>query len=437
MIERICIILAANLIFFFKTLGYKYCSDDIPAFKNPATARNKWEKLFFQLEGRIRVDMKQDHALTTLIHALTAVFIYLGFGADNVSFLAAMLFSFNPANNQGSVWIAGRAYALSALGMTMALAIPYLAPVLLLGITYFNSGFIAPLVFIGSSNPWILTFLPFAWLVHWQRFKTNVAGKVKQELFEEDRKIHWRKLVLVTKTLGFYFVHSLIPIKTTFYHSFLQSAAGCGKDKAFTMKDRFFWIGVLVITGIVAYWIYAPWTFISLGLLWWLITIAPFLNLVRIHQEIAERYMYLPNCGLMYTLAACLASHPAIAAFFLGMYATKMWFYMDAYQDDYYLVEQSCLNSPSSWFAWHVRAMKRWDARSYTEAVTLWVMARMISPKEFKLNFNLAAALILSNRHKEANDFLAIAEANVPGGQEKASKELIDNFRKGNITILL
>jgi hypothetical protein len=117
-----------------------------------------------------------------------------------------------------------------------------------------------------------------------------------------------------------------------------------------------------------------------------------------------------------------------------------MWFYMDAYTDDYYLIEQACLNSPDSWFAWHVRAMKRWDSGSRQEAVILWTMARMISPNEFKLNFNIAAALRLTTNkkfHEEADQFLARAEAHIPGGQEEQAGKLIEEFRKGQVTILL
>lgn len=62
----------------------------------------------------MRINPLEDHALTSFIHALICVFIYLGFGKDNLSFIASLLFAFNPTNNQGSVWISGRAYALAA-----------------------------------------------------------------------------------------------------------------------------------------------------------------------------------------------------------------------------------------------------------------------------------------------------------------------------------
>lgn len=121
---------------------------------------------------------------------------------------------------------------------------------------------------------------------------------------------------------------------------------------------------------------------------------------------------------------------------FITMYATKMWFYMDAYQDDYYLLETACLNSPDAWFAWHARAIQRWGNKSYQEAVIIWTMARIISPKQFKINLNLASALAMGGHQKEAEHFLKIAESNMVEGQADA-QDLIDKWRKGEWTIVL
>ena len=439
MIERICIIALVSLLFFAKTLTYKYASDDLPANARE-NHPNKWIQWLFVLEGRARSTPQIDHFITTIIHTLICIFIYIGFGANDVSFLAALLFCFNPTNNQGSVWIAGRGYAFPTLGLTMALSIPFLAPLFLLGATYYNAGFVMPLIFAGSDYSWFLWFMPIIWLFHYRRFSNNVLHKVKQEMFAEDRQIKPEKLVLATKTFGFYTTLALIPFKTTFYHSFLQSAAGCGKDKAYTMKDRFFWFGLAYIIGIAYFWLSRPWDMVSFGLLWWCLGIAPFLNIVRIHQEIAERYAYLPMVGLMFVLASGLINFPFIAPAVIAVYATKLWFYMDAFQDDFYLVEFSRLLSPQSWFAWHVSAMKRWDAKSHQEAIIYWTMARMLSPKEFKLNLNIATALALSTNpahREEAKAFLKIAEDNIPGGQEETAGRLIKEWKEGKFAIVL
>ncbi len=147
--------------------------------------------------------------------------------------------------------------------------------------------------------------------------------------------------------------------------------------------------------------------------------------------------MYLPNCGLMIVLATLLVGHPALGGAFIAMYATKLWFYMDAYQDDYYLIEFSCMNSPQSWFGWHVRGMKRWDQKFYQEAVVMWTMARLLSPQEFKINFNIATALMMSGHTEEAKKFLQIAADNIPPGQEVHTDRLVSEWKEGKLSIIL
>jgi hypothetical protein len=124
----------------------------------------------------------------------------------------------------------------------------------------------------------------------------------------------------------------------------------------------------------------------------------------------------------------------------VSMYATKMWFWMDAYQDDFYLTETSALTSPDSWFAWHVKAVKRWEGKSHQEALIFWMMARAISPNEFKLNLNIATILRLSNdknHHEQSKQFFEVARNNIPRGQEEQCNRLLDDWKEGRLTILV
>lgn len=438
MFEKICIILLVNIVYFAKTICYKYSSDDLPVFHKPPKTNGKLHKLQCWLDGRIRIEPQKDHALTTLIHAIVCVFIYLGFGKNDISFIAALLFSFNPTNNQGSVWISGRAYALAAMGMTGALSFPIVGGLFILMATYTNAGFFSPVVLLGSKYfSYFYLALPLAWFINGKRFFKNVKYKMSVEMYAEDKALKPEKIVLGIKTFGFYTLLSIIPFQNSFYHAFLQSAAGSGKEKAYSMKDRYFWLGVSFLVAMGWYVFSHPWDMVSFGLLWWCFCLAPFCNVMRMSQETAERYCYLPMIGLMVVLATVLINHPVLIAVFLAMYTTRLWFLMDMYQDDYYLLEHSCLLDPASWFVWHVRAMKRWDNQSYKEAIILWAMARIISPKEFKVNFNLATACAMAGYTKEANDWLKVAEDNVPSGQEEESAKMLTEWRAGNMAIIL
>jgi hypothetical protein len=435
-IERICIILLANFVFYFKTLRYKYSSDDIPVFiKSRELKYGWWKQLFWEVEGSIRVNEQKDHALTMMLHALTCVFIYTGFGSTDVSFMAALLFSFNPITNQGSVWISGRGYVLPTMLLLMAMSIPWVGPAILILVAYFNIGFLAPLTLVGSEHWWMICFMPLIWMFHVKRFTHFVKDKASKEMFAEDKKIKPEKIVLFTKTFGYYLVNALIPFTTTFYHSFLESAAGSRKHISYSMKCKFFWIGLVAVLSIIAYWIFVPWNMISFGLLWWCMGIAPFCNAFRISQELSERYAYFPTVGLMVALASILPPMAFVA--FMAMYATKMWFWMDAYIDDFWLIETSKVHDKKSWFAWHISAMQRWEKKSYTEAMILWTMAKMLSPKEMKILLNLATALKMGGYHKEAEEYLKMAEDNIPEGQEEQAKEIFKNWRDGKYCVVI
>jgi hypothetical protein len=151
-------------------------------------------------------------------------------------------------------------------------------------------------------------------------------------------------------------------------------------------------------------------------------------------QEISERYAVQASVGVMYVLSAFMGEYTPIL---MAIYVTKMWFYMDAYQDDYYLAETACLNSRDSWFSWHVRAMQRWGTGSFKEALTLWVMAQMISPLEFKVLWNIAVVLKIVKNEKESKEFFAKALANIPKGQEKQVEDIKKDLKEGKLPILL
>jgi len=440
MIEHIILITVVSILFFWRTTKYNYCSDDVPVF-NATKDKYKdcwWKRLFFEIEGSIRVNQKRDHIITIIMHTLVCVFIYIGFGKTNISFIAAFLFMFNPANNQGSIWIAGRGYVLPTLFLLLAMAIPCLSPIFLFLTTYFHTGFFTPLMFAVSPFRWYMLFMPVIWLLWYKRFRCLVKQKVDTEMFGEDKKIHPKKLILFFKTFGYYLTLVIIPFRLSFYHSYMQSMSGNDimKKRAYKI-DKFFFIGVSAFM-LMSYVIFRnPSSYISLACAWWIFGIAPYCNLFRFHQEIAERYVYLPMVGISFILGTVLLDYPMFMAAFLSMYATRLFTYMPAYQDDYFLSEIACLNSRDAWFSWHIRAMKRWDAKSYREAIILWVMAKNISPHEFKVLYNIGTCLKVLRQDKEADEFYNFAKQHIPLGQEEQINKLYEDIKKGKASIIL
>jgi len=123
-------------------------------------------------------------------------------------------------------------------------------------------------------------------------------------------------------------------------------------------------------------------------------------------------------------------------AFFI-FYATRTFYTLQLYKDEYFITEMAVMEDPHAWWAWHCRAMKRWDTQSYKEALILWAMARIISPNEFKILVNIASCLRLLKNHKEADEFIKKAEENIVEGQEEQAREILKAHKDGNLPILL
>ena len=149
-LNSIAWIIVINLALYIKTLRFRFVSDDFSCWKNPPVAKNAWHKLWLQITGQMKIYAKSiqfiytnkklfmaivrkeemEHLLTLLIHIGICVTIYFTFGVSWISFVAAMLYSTNPVNNQGTIWPSGRGYAFPILFLVLSMAdgqiVPYL-----------------------------------------------------------------------------------------------------------------------------------------------------------------------------------------------------------------------------------------------------------------------------------------------------------------------
>lgn len=316
------------------------------------------------------------------------------------------------------------------------MAVPYASPLFLFAGTWYTAGFLAPLALIGSAKWYILASMPVVWWLHSRKFSKAVKNKQAMETFDEDKLVHPKKLILGVKTFGFYLFLCIIPFRITFYHNFLQSSAGSMKHKNYTLC-RYFWIGFIAISTWVYFAITSPWSPLLWATLAFFITIVPFCNIVRANQEIAERFAALPNVFLMYALAQVISPYSLLITALLVFYATRTFWTINLYRDEYWITELAVAEDRHAWWAWHCRAMKRWDTQSYKEALILWVMAKLISPNEFKVLMNIATCLRLLKNEKEADGYIRLAEQNIVPGQEKEAMQFIADHRKGKLPILL
>ena len=356
MLNSVAWIIIINLALYFKTLRYKFVSDDFSCWKNPPVAKNWWHMRWLEITGQKKIYAKSiqflrsegkwflaivkkeemEHLLALALHICICLSIYFAFGVSWVSFVAAVLYSVNPVNNQGTIWPSGRGYVFPILGLLLAMALPFLSPIFLFAGTWYTAGFLAPLALTGSKWWYMLGFMPVIWWIHSKKFTTAVKNKQKSETFTEDKIVHPKKLILGVKTFGFYLFLCIIPFRITFYHNFLQSSAGSMKRKNYTLC-RYFWIGLTAIAAWMAYAVLSPWNTLTWAFFAFFITALPFCNIVRANQEIAERFMALPNVFLMYALAQIIAPYPVVISALLAFYATRTFYTLAMYKDEYFI----------------------------------------------------------------------------------------------------
>ncbi len=122
---------------------------------------------------------------------------------------------------------------------------------------------------------------------------------------------------------------------------------------------------------------------------------------------------------------------------FLAFYATRAYYTVEMYRDEYLITELAVIEDPHAWWAWHCRAMKRFDNQSFREALIFWVIAKQLSPKEFKLYINIAVCMCLMGNKPEADTYVEKAGQNIIPGQEKEANDIIKAYKEGKMPILL
>lgn len=434
MFWEIILIISVTILLYARTLKYGYVSDDL--LSENRRHKNKVADDERVWQSSTSGNPKLDHGISLAVHAVCCVFIYTAMGADTVALFTALLFCANPVNNQGAVWISGRHYAWCALFLMMAKTTIYSGPFAMIAATVHPTALFAPIGFIGSPQWYLILFLPIVWLLHWKNLKREVGVRRGNETVDFDRKLSVAKIIVAIKIYGWYFTLCLVPFQITWYHAFMQSGAGAGNEimkKRATKLDWPFWVGI----GLMGYLIYSAifnWTPVSWGLFWYTCCIAPYLNLFRMQQEIAERYVYVANIGIMFALANVIP--PIAFAFILGYYAARLYSWLPAYTDDYWLIEKSVNEDPAAWYCWFVRAHKRWQQQAFREALNCWVMAKMLSPKEYKILYNIAVVLKFLKQDDESLKHMEEANKNVIKGQEHTAEEMLKRYKRGALELI-
>lgn len=351
---------------------------------------------------------KFDHAFTLVMHIINCILVYLAFGKTDISFLAALLFAIHPAAMQGSsVWLSGKGYSAGLMFVLLGWWIKPLFP-LFYGIgSFYVAVLVAPLMFLKTHYWYWLLLLPFGFIL---RKKMLVSGiKFKYSMVKKTRDpFHWHNIILVFKTIGYYFMLSIWPTRLGVHHEFMAMYGVTKQETKDCLKftEPFFWIGV-AITTLTGYMFFWHWNPIALGLMWFIVFIAPWSNwMAAVHQPIGERYGVISLVGINFVLANIIIDYPLVCIFFLTYYATITNQFLPAYRNILDFAVYNVLNFPRSFQGWLWKSDVERNfmllERSFDSAMRAWIQR----PHDFLVNNNVATLLLMQHRFRDAEDFL-------------------------------
>lgn len=302
----VLIIIGVTLLFYWRTLKYGYVSDDVMIKASSKPTGKFWKDLWSEIRGECYFNPKREHAISLIIHTINSVLVYLAFGANNISFWAAILWTLNPANNQCAIWLSGKPYAVSVMFILLGVWLKPFIPLYFFTYYWGANALVFPFVFINQHPHWLVLMFPLYFLI-----RRKILSDIKTYKMDSSTKrmssITPEKFALAVKTFSYYLIVTLFPIRLGMYHEFGYIYGLTKEDcKSVSKLDAHFWLG-LVLCFVYAYLMITNWNNgIGLGLWWWCVFISMWCNIITIQQFIAERYIYAASLGLMYALSCII-----------------------------------------------------------------------------------------------------------------------------------
>ena len=420
----IALIILVNLLFYIRTTNYQGVCDDIPVFNQAVEIpKGRWMKFWYHLQGRKYTSWKLAHWQTLVIHTTNCILIYIAFGMNTTSCIGALLFAVNPVNNQCSIWISGKGYAQNTLCALLMWIFPYFSIIPYLYGTYFcGHGIILfPLVFLFTKYWWLSSLVLLGLFREKNRIFDikNPGSKFNTESNSELKSIAPRKLIIMFKSLGYYFVNSIIALRLGYYHKY-NFLHGVNKDTNVESYkiDKYFFIGIVVVLA----------TLITrnIYLIWFLVPVIMWCNFISFNQTIANRYTYLPNIGLMMFISSLLPGYLSLALFVY--YATKLINFLPFYKNEYWAIEHSCWEQPEFFYPWQNRAVHCFQNGNYHGALGNMIKASELRPNDWKITYNLCQIYMLLGNMAEAKNWFNKAKTCNIDGREDAIKGLMDRL---------
>ena len=397
-----------------------------------------WMKWFrYKVAGK---SPRHHHFFNVILKNACGIMLY--FFLNNIigaqlSFLATMLFVVTPVGTQAVAWVSGIGYLIGLFMGLVALQIPYLVIVNTFEFDIILYALFTILAIIGNFTL-LATFLITLFLGHYpyvligalisiflgvKIVKQTIAlrtGVFKEQNMANSTTLKWRKSIVAVKTLLYYTLLALFPVKMGLYHKW-----GFHYEPQIEQEDNRFWLGVLLLLGFGALFYYGDFI-IRFGIVWYFSFIFIFLNWITIHQFVSERYVYIASIGLWIILAKFLMPYPILYAFILGLYLMRTWQHLPTYQNEITFYQSNIWNFPQSEVALGNLGAVYMKCGLGGSAVDMWNIAIRINPQYDVAYYNIYSILKAQKQWGIARQHLVKAiESPLCHFKDRWQKELI------------
>ena len=298
------------------------------------------------------------HVLSLVLHYANLILAYFFltrlFGSE-LAFMTVLLFSVYPVSCQTVAWISGIGYLFSLLGILLALnSVLYLTGPYLTLVTVSTFTTFASYALLAGTNVWAILLLlghyPEAIIAvlvtlvvshkQWGSIVAFRREEFKKQNMGHSIDFNLRKPIVMLKTLWYYVIFALYPMRLGLFHAW-----GYHYEEKMERIDRLFFLGlgaaiialIAVITGPLV---------VKFSIIWMIVFVATFLNVITAQQFVVDRYLFIPSLGFCLLVAWALTPYPALFYVLLGLYAMRTIIHIPTFRSeiDFYLSNASTSN---------------------------------------------------------------------------------------------
>ena len=254
-------------------------------------------------------NLKVEHAFTIFLHATICALMYYDFGHNEISFFAALLYACNPINNQTSIWLNGRRYALNIILVLLMMAFPLASPAFYLFTGFLQVTAIFSPILLVNKSPWFLLMIPILLALGWNQIKVKCDVRSKN-MANGDLKIwKWTRLIVIVKTFGFFFWKMLFPqVCAMQYPDRIKWGLTKEGTKDAYRFDRSFYLGLFSFVIFGSFFYVSPNNFKPYAAFLFVSTLQ-WSAVLPITQILSDRYCSLPNVFMMFFLSYILVTY--------------------------------------------------------------------------------------------------------------------------------